>query len=313
MSLTERDFPMVLRGRLFSFEELEQIRAIIRCLSSQAGICSGRPVTRTTISRQVCIQLDWRRPNGKLKDAACRYVLLRLHRCGLIHLPSPQRRNLNKCSPLKWSWQSEPQLPIVVRGEQFNELRLHMVTAGLGARLWREYIDRYHYLGYRVIVGPQIRYFIRCDQGILGCLAFGGAAWCVKARDQWIGWDHQTRQQNLPYVINNVRFLILPWVQSPNLASMILAQAAKIVPDDWHNLYGYRPVLMETFVNKERFRGRCYQAANWLYVGDTQGRGKMDRFSQYPTTIKAVYLYPLVPNARYLLNSSEISFIKRRI
>ena len=293
--MTEHDFPLSIRGRLFTADDLARIRIIVDRMQSK---------NRTAISREICAQLNWRQPNGQLKDAACRYVLLALHRNGLIILPPP-KGPANRVRPTQPSPQTDPQFPISQPVDQLSKIELLLIDSKQLRRLFREYLDRYHYLRYSVIVGPQLRYLIRSSQGILGCLAFAAAAWSVKARDQWIGWDQTTRKLNLHYIINNVRFLILPWIKSKNLASHVLALSAKQVPQDWNRLYGYRPLLFETFVEKKRFHGTIYKAANWVYVGDTQGRGKNDRFNQYALPIKAVYLYPLAKNTRRLLNKSS--------
>ena len=146
-------------------------------------------------------------------------------------------------------------------------------------QLWCEYVDRYHYLGYRIPFGAQLRYFIQSgiDQASLGCLQFSSPAWRMAARDQWIGWSDEQRRRNLQKIISNSRFLIFPWVQVKNLASSVLSLAAKTVPHDWIDCYGRRPVLMETLVDEKQYNGTCYQAANWVCVGETTGRGRMDR------------------------------------
>lgn len=289
--MTENDFPLLLHGRCFTITELGLIRRVIARMHSKS---------RAAISREICAQLDWRQPNGQLKDAGCRYVLLKLHRANLIELPPPKRaaRRLQKVPP---SPQTDPNPTITNSVGSLGQIELLMVTDSSSRRLFREYIDRYHYLGHQVIVGSQLRYFIHCSEGLLGCIAFASAAWSVKPRDKWIGWDHQARKQNLHYIINNVRFMILPWVKSQNLASRILSICAKQVPQDWQKRYGYYPLLFETFVEKERFQGTSYKAANWIYAGNTQGRGKNDRFNQYLLPIKAIYLYPTVQDARHRL------------
>jgi len=286
LKLTATDFPLPLRGRLFTPTELRLIQHLTEALQT---------TTRAAISREVCRQLGWYCSNGQLKDAACRYVLLRLHENGLICLPAPKRNPFDQAK-IVFTAQTAPQAPITQNAGALKPVRLELVTARNQLTLWKEYVQRYHYLGHKVIVGPQLKYFIAGSAGRLGCIAFGGAAWSVKPRDQWLGWTPRQRQENLHLIINNVRFLIFPWVQSKNLASLILALASKIVPQQWQGQYGYQPRLLETFVDKERFHGTCYQAANWIYVGDTTGRGKTDRFKKFPTTIKKILLYPLDPN-----------------
>ena len=170
------------------------------------------------------------------------------------------------------------------------------------SRLWNEYIHRYHYLGYKTLPGAQLRYFVRAGQQILALLGFGASAWQCAPRDQFIGWSHDRRKRNLHLIVNNARFLILPWIKSKNLASKILAIAARQLPGDWQRCYAYRPVLLETFVEKDRFTGTCYKATNWTYVGQTKGRGKLGPAGRQSVPIKDLWLYPLDRHFKRLLN-----------
>lgn len=172
-------------------------------------------------------------------------------------------------------------------------LTLRLVATAPVSRLWNEYIERYHYLGYTPLPGAQLRYFVAIDGGFVALLGFGAAAWKTAPRDHFIGWTPEQRQRNMHLIVNNARFLILPWVQSKGLASKILARIARQLPGDWQQRYGYRPVLLETFVQTDRFRGTCYQAANWIHVGKTQGRGKLSVSTKPVLPIKDVWLYPL--------------------
>jgi hypothetical protein len=163
-------------------------------------------------------------------------------------------------------------------------------------RLWYEYIDRYHYLGYQLPFGAQLRYFIKSQTSgdILGCFQFSSPAWKMAPRDRWIGWSDPARKANLQKIVNNSRFLILPWVEVKNLASTALSLAARSVVEDWHRCYGCRPVLMETLVDRSRFAGTCYRAANWVHLGQTTGRGRMDRDNtRQGAAVKDIYVYPL--------------------
>lgn len=281
--LCKNDFPRTIRGRLFSLADIETVSHIIN---------SGAFTNRAAIAREVCLKLGWYRENGQLKDAACRYALLKLHRSHLIKLPPPGRNPFEK-KAISFSENTAEKQPINQNAGKLKPLTFQLVTEPNQFKLWKEYIERYHYLGYKVIVGPQLKYFVFSAKGVVACMAFGGAAWSVKPRDSWIGWDHPTRKRNLLFIINNVRFLILPWISSKNLASTILALASKTVPADWQKIYGYRPCLLETFVDKERFDGTSYKAANWIYLGDTKGRGKVDRYNQYPSSIKKIFVFPL--------------------
>lgn len=162
------------------------------------------------------------------------------------------------------------------------------------SKLWNAYIDRYHYLRYTKLGGAQLRYRITSHGRPVAFFGFSAAAWKVKARDEFIGWNYEQKEKNLQLVVNNSRFLILPKVQVPHLASHLLAKIVRRLPSDWNKIYGYRPVLMETFVQKDKFKGTCYKAANWIHLGDTQGRGKFDTFKTYSIPIKTVWVYPLM-------------------
>jgi len=168
-------------------------------------------------------------------------------------------------------------------------------------KIFNGLVSEYHYLGYTQPIGEHLKYMAFSGGRPIACLAWGSAPWYIGVRDRFIGWSKKTRERNLHLIANNLRFLILPWVCSKNLASTILSQASKTVPTDWQKMYGYLPVLLETFVDKERFDGASYKAANWIYVGDTKGRGKVDRFTKYPSSIKKIFIYPLSKNCTSFL------------
>ena len=189
--------------------------------------------------------------------------------------------------------QTNPGLAIEQPAGTLTPINLQRVQHKSDSRLWNEYIERYHYLGHKPLPGAQLRYFIYAQNQLIALLGFGAAAWQTAPRDQFIGWSHDQRKKNLHLIINNARFLILPWVQSKNLASMILSKTAKRVPDDWQEQYNYRPVLLETFVEKPRFEGTCYKAANWQYLGKTKGRGKLGISGKLSVPIKDLWVYPL--------------------
>jgi hypothetical protein len=278
-------------GREFLAEEIAQIRRLIQI---EPGI------SRQQLSYRVCEAFDWRKPDGSLKDMSCRVALLRMHREGLVELPAP-RHKVNPCrSFARRTPQAEPEPRLEAAVHELPDLRLAVVERA-GSALWNEYIDRYHYLGYKPLPGAQLRYFALAGERILGLLGFGAAAWKSGPRDEWIGWSRAQRQRNLGGVINNARFLILPWVRVSSLASKLLAMAARSLPAHWEGRYGYRPVLLETFVEAARFAGTCYRAANWTCVGQTQGRGKLGdhRLGQVP--IKTVWVYPLAKDFRVRL------------
>ncbi|KLU60272.1 hypothetical protein CEB3_c03180 [Peptococcaceae bacterium CEB3] len=200
----------------------------------------------------------------------------------------------------------DPGDPITGSLRNLGPIQFIRVTRSKQSRLWNELIARYHYLGYTRLPGAQIRYLIYAGSGtLLGAIGFSAAAWALRPRDELIGWDKEQRVKRLNLVVNNSRFLILPWVRVKNLASKILSLTAKRLPQEWQAIYGYTPVLLETFVDQERYRGTCYKAANWSYVGETKGRGKWDRLNEYKLPVKDIYLYPLRKNFCEILTGSD--------
>ena len=278
-------------GRNFTEEELAWLRRTI----------TDRPeASRKDLSVLFCQTADWLKPDGGLKDMSCRLALLRMERDGHLTLPPPKTKHTKPYKRLRTLWAVE-QAEITKKAGEF-ELVLEAVTSRTGA-LWNEFIDRYHYLGYKTLPGAQLRYFVKADGQILALLGFGAAAWKTAPRDNYIGWDKGTRRKNLHLIVNNARFLILPWVHSKNLGSRILSLACKQIRTDWQERYNYCPVLLETFVEKQRFKGTCYKAANWACVGDTRGRGKLgNRDGEVP--IKSVWLYPLCKDFRNQLSGA---------
>jgi hypothetical protein len=272
-------------GRDFSGPELETIRQIIAS--------DDRP-NRATISRRACGAFGWYKQDGGLKEMSCRVALLRMEHDGLIRLPPPQKGNGNRTARVRISSASDPKPDVCVGAGALGPLRLEMVVKGTNSQLWNELIERYHYLGYKPLPGAQLRYFVHNGSRLLATIGFGASAWSVAGRDRTIGWTAKQRQSNLHLIVNNARFLILPWIQSRNLASKILSLACKQIRHDWYVRYNYRPVLLETFVEIDRFTGTCYRAANWKQVGITQGRGKLEKSMQGKLPKKYVLLYPLV-------------------
>ena len=287
--------PRTLRycGRLLTDAEVDRIR---RLVAESTG------ASRAQLSRIVCEQLGWRRGDGRLKDMSCRVAMLRMQDDGLIELPPPRNGNGNGRAYTRRTARAEPELfPVVLPAGALADLHLEPVARRQDSHLWNEYVARYHYLGYEPLPGAQLRYFARAGGRILALLGFGAAAWKTAPRDHFIGWSDQQRQSRLHLLVNNARFLILPWVHSRNLASRLLAMAARRLADDWQQHYGYRPVLLETFVETPRFRGTCYKAANWIYLGETQGRGKLGVGHTARLPKKSVWVHPLVPDFRRIL------------
>jgi hypothetical protein len=231
---------------------------------------------------------------------AARTLLLKLERAGLIHLPKrrcPSSNGLRNRNPPLVAHATE-SIRCALR--DLRPLAVSIVEPGSAdLRLFNCLLSRYHYLGHRNTVGENIRYLVRdCTGRPVGCALFGSAAWKCAARDAWIGWDRGRREANLGFLTNNTRFLVLPWVTVPHLASHLLATLARRVRADWQAKYGHPVHALETFVDRDRFRGTCYQAANWVRLGSTQGRTRNDRERSIRTSVKDVYLYPLSPNFR---------------
>lgn len=281
-------------GRSFTAAELGRIRELIAEEPSK---------NRAELSRLVCDELAWLRADGRRKEMSCRVAMLRMERDGLLALPPPERGNGNGRNRPRLSSASDPREPIVCGVEALGELSLRPVADPSESALWNELIERYHYLGYKPLTGAQLRYLAFAGSELLALLGFGAAAWTLAPRDRFIGWSVEQRANNLQRVVNNARFLILPWVRSRNLASRLLAGVARRLPGDWEQRYGYRPVLLETFVESARFRGTCYRAANWIRVGQTRGRGKKDRRHRHALPVKEVLLYPLHRRFRSVLCS----------
>jgi len=225
---------------------------------------------------------------------SCRVAMLRMERDGLIALPPPEKGNGNGRNKPRITSASDPGEPVTLASRELHRIVLTPLTQrDSDSPLWNELVERYHYLGYKPLPGEQIRYLVRVGDAVVAALGFGAAAWKVAPRDEFIGWTAGERKRGLCLVVNNARFLILPWVNAPNLASRILARAARQLPHDWRARYGHAPVLLETFVERDRFRGTCYRAANWIHVGATQGRGKLDVHNLHPVPVKEIFLYPL--------------------
>ena len=253
----------------------------------------------TEIARTICELLEWRRPNGGLKNHECRQLLERLAEEGVLTLPALRKLGGRGSRPVNLSPQhSEPE-PVECAAGECEPLELALVHGEEESRRWREQVERYHYLGCRVPFGANLRYWVRNRDRELACLLWTSPAWKMQARDAWIGWSDEQRKRNLQRIVNNGRFLILPWVRVKGLASKILARSARQMPNDWQTRYGYRPLLLETLVDTQRFRGTCYRAANWVHVGQTAGRGRMDREHQsHGQAVKDIYVYPLARDAR---------------
>jgi hypothetical protein len=280
-------------GRQVTKEDLTMMQEVV-------ASCGG--LTRMELARTVCELLGWKRRNRSLKARECREFLEKLEARALLALPEKRAGR-----PVG----SRTQVPVTEDGNAGAEIRgtardvgrmeLELVCSNEGRRRFRELVGRYHYLGHAVPFGAHLRYLIyteRPERNVLGCVQFSSAAWRIRVRDEWIGWDDDRRGRRLQQIVNNSRFLVLPWVEVKNLASRILSEAVKRMVVDWKRQYRVEPLLAETLVDPRRYRGTCYRAANWIELGLTSGLGRQDRRrSGEAVAPKTVLVYPLAQNA----------------
>lgn len=280
-------------GRTFEESELDQIAGVI------AG---GDEASRTELMRRVCTRLEWRRPTGALKVRECRDLLEAMERAGWFRLPPKRKggRPRGSRTRVPLTLAGEPGTPLRGTAGELGALSVEPVRERADHAWWRELVGRYHYLGYRMPYGAHLRYLAYAsepERAVVAALQISSPAWRLAARDRWIGWDDARREEKLQRVVNNSRFLIVPWVQVRNLASRLLGLLARRLAADWQARFGVEPLLVETMVERARFRGSCYRAANWIEVGETAGRGRMDRHKRRSLAKKRVLVYPLVPDA----------------
>ena len=284
----------IVQGRNLSGQELAQIQALLVQHPSWH---------RTRLSRNLCELWGWRNEAGWIKDMACRSLLLKLEARGLIGLPPRQRPSVNR-----WRNGRRAECPhdasvLDARLETLSPLRMEPVASGgPEGRLFGFLLQRYHYLGHRNEVGENLKYLV-CERGgrPLACVLFGSAAWKCQVRDAFIGWNSAQRQRHLRLLTNNTRLLILPWVRVPHLATEILSRIAWRLSQDWQDKYGHPIYLLESFVQRERFAGACYRAADWRVLGATTGRGRNSTAGAAPEPVKDVYVQPLRADFRQRL------------
>ena len=261
----------------------------------RATIAAHAPEGRTRISQRLCAAWGWRQPNGALKECACRDLLLRLEEWGYLTLP-PRRRapdgpgQHDVLEPL-------PAPGPALTAADLRTLEVRPVRPAERPR-WKALLARYHYLGYRRGAGEQLGYIAVLEGHLVACLAWGAAAYRNAPREAYLGWDAATKRARLPLVVQNTRFLLLPWVRVPHLASKLLAATCRRLSADWQARYGHGLLLAETFVDPTRFRGTCYRAANWVCLGPTRGAGKRGNRYRRHGVPKLVFIYPLHPRAR---------------
>ena len=284
------------RGRTVTGKDIAFIKALI---------AENPDDSRRALSKRLCRTWNWVQPNGTLRDMVCRGLMLELHRAGYIRLPAkkcnPPNPFVHRKKPAKIETDKTP-----LQGElsQIQPLEFRQVRRGSYEKLFNSLIEHYHYLGYCHPVGEQLKYIVYAHRRPIACLAWSSAPRHIGSRDRFIGWSADGRRKHLHLLAYNARFLILPWVHVPHLASHILGRMARILADDWNRIYRHRIHYLETFVDKTRFAGTCYKAANWIYLGDTTGRGKNDHTYKPNRSIKAVWGYPLTRNFRAVLGGA---------
>ncbi len=285
------------RNRFISTEDITFIKKLIK---------SNRDYGRCALSRQICRSWNWIQPNGQLKDMICRGLLLHLERQGYLQLPPRKRTPHNPfLTPNKPEVVDVDQSPINANLKAMQPIAIKQVRRTTHESLFNSLIEQHHYLGYIRPVGEHLKYIAFCQNRPIACLAFSSATWHLGCRDRFIGWSHEQRQNNLHLLAYNNRFLILPWIRVAHLASHLLSRCAKIISCDWQHIYNHPLYWLETMVDTERFKGTCYRAANWLWLGRSTGRGLNDQSHRVNRSIKSVYGYPLVKNFRQKLGVAQ--------
>ena len=288
-------------GRIFAASEIALIREVV-------VTCRG--LSRKELANTISELVGWTRANGSLKEAECLMLLARLEAQGLLRLPAKQQtRPVGSITSIPHTDAGEAGAPLIGRVETFAPVCVERVAEAGARQRFRELVGRYHPLGYRVPFGAHLQYLVSISgpvPTVVGGLQFSSAAWRMQARDRWIGWDDATRARHLAQVVNNSRFLLLPWVHIQNLASATLARALRHLPADWQAQYGVAPLLVETFVDPARYTGGCYRAANWMEIGETSGRGRDDRqHRRHGNRPKRVFVYRLRRDAQARLRGES--------
>jgi hypothetical protein len=283
-------------GRQIKSEELDQIYETVETFPS---------LSRKELAQTVCEHLGWYTASGRNKVDACRKLLQRLEAKGLIRLPEKTESRPIKCEQPVATDRTLPQEQVVGKLSDIGPVQLRLAQDKNEISLVNEYLHRYHYLGYKKPFGCHLRYFIEAQGSLLGCMLFSGAAKALIPRDQWIGWSANQRLRNLGFIVNNARFLVFPWVKVRYLASHVLGKVVRALRQDWQQRWEYRPALLETFVDPQYFDGTCYRAANFSYLGMTNGMGLVRQGKNYTTSPKKIFVYPLLDNFRKILCSAD--------
>jgi len=284
-------------GRKFSEEDITLIKFITKKYPK---------LSQTEMASTICEVIGWLTPNGKPKKVPCIEYLRRLEAEGLISLPAIRENHAirKKRNPTAKNEHTPSNEIDMAEISSCGDVSLEIVRPGERLSQWRSNMSRYHVLGDPHVHGSQLRYMITSEGRDLGCLLFSASSWALSLREEWIGWTTEDKKQRLHLIVNNTRFLLFPWVRVKNLASRALSMAARQLQSDWLAEYCYAPVLLETFVDSP-YKGTCYKASNWIYLGETKGRGRNDRYNQKPLTQKAIYMLPLQRDFRAVLKGEK--------
>jgi Domain of unknown function (DUF4338) len=283
------------RGQEISSDQIAFLREFIQAHSTSS---------RWKLSRQLCEALGWKQPNGALRDVVCRGLLLTLERAGQIELPPVRWRIRGQCR----SERRRPEAllidttPLAMPLKALGPIHIQQVRRTDQEPLFNSLMEQYHYLNYQQPVGEHLKFLVRAQGRPIACLAWSSAPRHLGSRDRYIGWSAEARRRNIRFLAYNTRYLLLPWVRVPHLASHILGKMTRQLPQDWERMYGHPVYFAETFIDPGRFRGTCYRAANWKFLGLTTGRGKNDHTYKPNRPIKEVLGLPLTPRFRELLS-----------
>lgn len=287
----------VFFGRTFGPEEIELIRWTRK---KYPGL------SRAELASTLCEFWGWITPSGIPKKIQCLKVLEELEAENLVTLPIKKARKAYvKKENQQLSEIKKQQEELNGNINDYEPVELKIARTGNSLSRWRAYVGQYHMLGEKQVYGSQLFYFIKSGDKELGCMQFSASAWALESRDRWIGWTTDDRKARLNLIINNSRYLIFPWVHIKNLASKALSLAARQIQEDWLREYCFAPVLLETFVDLEHFKGTSYKAANWIHLGETKGRGRADRYKEYALSKKAIYMYPLQKDFKEVLKGEK--------
>lgn len=270
-------------GQAFSEDDIKTIQTIVK---------ENNSVSRCKISELVCEEFNWYSENGKAKGYVCRELLLTLEKDGYLKLPLPDPRSFNRFIKKKYEIEfDEPNYSLIGKLGDYNSVDIKRVSNKTENTFWQYLVNSYHYLGSKGVIGRFQKYIASIDDIAVACLGWTDASWKVAVRDNWIGWDTAVRVKNLKHIINNFRFVIFPWVKIKYLASHLLSRNVSLLRADWEKQYNVAVLLVETFVEKNRFSATCYKAANWLYLGETRGYSKGKDVHSKHNIIKDVYIY----------------------